>query len=601
MSGDLQIISGPTGDLVYDSECGTEVDSHDEVAHEAYGDGVVLYLNSRSGSVLGYFNATRNAPEQFMARYESTESGTALLSNFKRTLEEELEAVGWPMLRDAGSKQEFYNHLGTVDAVEPDPSVDRLIESVRESDDTDSLQFGVPDRRTAAQLVERIHSLADAPEIVVTGAYVPEALDDTLVKIFIGESDHGVAPVRETKEAYERDSLRRAVQDVQEAASKLDSVAKSAEVDASQEEILRALTEAKIESVGLVPASPAVRDSETSIGSWSIATGVVGSFVAAVVVAALSLPSLQAAMTTEFVLRVAYLDTRLGTVPSWQLLAPPLVVALGLGGWRFLQWAITTFTSGAPEPLHTDLFNAAQDIVDELRSLEQEPKVESDQDLKQRGVEGFEPLGRVHVTLAEFQQQSTKVQTAIGLLVGALAAGAVGVLLWSVRPVVFENWRTVTNVVLILTQAGVLSASVFAAFTVSRRVLNGGLRAVRGGRSSDTSDQQQPTPSNDSQSAQETTTTNERSTDQATNQGQAEAQAQHTSEARCYRDSTGGSRDSRNERSERGQTERTNQVTHRRSRANRKRSSAKRRFVLLLLLVVLAFIFLVAVYVIPTF
>jgi hypothetical protein len=483
MTERLEIYSGPTGELVYDSERGTGTDGYNEVMHQAYDNGVLLYHNSHSGEVHAYFNATRNAPEQFIGKYQSDGQTDDILSTFKSRLEDVIDSMGWTLLAQAGGKQGFYNDLGTVSELQPSRSMDSIADAVSDCDAIDDLKLGVPDRHTAARLVEYIRSTSNSVDMVVTEGYVPSGYEDAYIKIYIGESDSEVVPIKDTKQAIRRNSLRQSITAVQTALENLVSTATADDVGASKEDVVQALKEADIESTGVTSKLQATDDSEDPILTWGVRTALVGSLLAVLAVGYLSLSTFGALLSTVYPVIIPLIGYRLGTYSSWIILAGPTIVVLGVSIWLFLKWAVENLPARDVEPFPPDLLNEARNVVDRLRSLEQEPLIESEAAFKDRADEAFEPYDFVYLELARSEQRKTIIQLVIGVGAGMLFATGVAGTLWYGRSILFDHWITVVKAVYLLTLVLLFVAVLFGTIWFGRKAVKVLYRVAQKNRS----------------------------------------------------------------------------------------------------------------------
>lgn len=479
--GDLNIYSGPTGELVYDSEHGTDVAGYDTRIDQAYGDGVLLYYNPKVRTVHGYFNATRNAPEQFIGEYTSSSQDGDLLREFKSQVESELDQVGWPLLTDAGGKQEFYNDLRNVSAVEPSQPIGEIEEIINHTDTANDLKFGVPDRHTAARLIEYIQNVNNTVDVVVTEAYIPEEYENTSVKIYIGESKSGVVPIKDTKDAIKQNALREAVSAAQSSVKRLISTAGSDSAGADSEKVVRSLKEAKINSIGLKPKSSVVENDNSSILPWVITAAVLGIVLAFITIAYLSRSSLETKLTMDYTVGLSFMKITVGTYPTWQVLIMPTVTVVGFGSWLFLPWLVSHLRSSNKDPLNRDLSNGARDIVADLQVVKNDPLVESDEDFKKRANEAFEPLDHIHIVSADSEYREI-INKIAGVAGGLVFAGSLGSLLWFSRAMIFESWETTVDIVLILALMILVIAGVYGLLWLGKRLLNPQARTTQGNK-----------------------------------------------------------------------------------------------------------------------
>ena len=118
----LEVFDGPTGDKYFDSE--EKASGTNKAIRKMFHDDVTLYYKPEDGLVICYFNAQRDAPQQFIARYSAPgKIGDELLRGFKKAVQAWLiEDAGWSFVDNAGVKQVVYDSLVDSEPLEPDYS-----------------------------------------------------------------------------------------------------------------------------------------------------------------------------------------------------------------------------------------------------------------------------------------------------------------------------------------------------------------------------------------------------------------------------------------------------------------------------------------------
>lgn len=120
----IQIYTAGTGTLQYDS-AGRE-SGENPVVRKEYNHGINFLIDTENEEVHCYFNASRKAPEQFMAiyrreRHNTAETGNpaALLRECKREIESTVAELGWQLLGD-NPGQEWFTALDQTQKTQPD-------------------------------------------------------------------------------------------------------------------------------------------------------------------------------------------------------------------------------------------------------------------------------------------------------------------------------------------------------------------------------------------------------------------------------------------------------------------------------------------------
>lgn len=168
--GQLRLYSRGTGNCQYDSEQGTSTTEHSERVERLAGDGLLFYCDGDT-EVWCHVEATRKAPEQFIARYTTEEPSLDLLAEFQDRLRRDLEALDWPLSEREGGKHEAFRSLPPA-LPEEVPVLGKLEEyssyGLVPEERPAVPAVGAPSYQSAMELVEYVREETDLDEILVS-------------------------------------------------------------------------------------------------------------------------------------------------------------------------------------------------------------------------------------------------------------------------------------------------------------------------------------------------------------------------------------------------------------------------------------------------
>ncbi len=149
--GRLRLYSRGTGNCQYDSERGTDTDEQSDVVADAGGDGLLFYYVPGE-AVWCHVEASRKAPEQFIARYEGFDSDDPI-TEFLETTRHELSAIEWPISSRTGTKHDAFLNLPPDPPADAPGAIEDVVGFYPELREVGAIELGAPSYEAAMSLV----------------------------------------------------------------------------------------------------------------------------------------------------------------------------------------------------------------------------------------------------------------------------------------------------------------------------------------------------------------------------------------------------------------------------------------------------------------
>lgn len=188
----LEVFDGPTGEKYFDSD--GDVSGTDETIRKMYHDGVSLHYDPGTNTVICYFNARQNSPQQFIARYTASgKTGDDLLRGFKEAVQEWLiEDAGWSFVENAGVKQVVFDSLVDAEPLDPDYSESEF----EKMSETSPVHFVAPNVYNALRLFQYFRDRTrDNASIAISSSGVTSELESTEYIIQPGFTEEDAEPI----------------------------------------------------------------------------------------------------------------------------------------------------------------------------------------------------------------------------------------------------------------------------------------------------------------------------------------------------------------------------------------------------------------------
>jgi hypothetical protein len=188
----FEVFDGPTGEKYFDTD--GEPTGANERIKKMFHDDVSLHYDPGKNTVICYFNAQRNAPQQFLARYTAPNRiGDELLRGFKEAVQVWLiEDAGWSFVKNAGVKQVVFEKL--LDATPLDPEY-----SESEFDainDSSPVHFVTPNVYNALRLFQHLREQThNNASIAISSSGETAELDSTKFIIQPGFTEADAEPM----------------------------------------------------------------------------------------------------------------------------------------------------------------------------------------------------------------------------------------------------------------------------------------------------------------------------------------------------------------------------------------------------------------------
>lgn len=470
----VRIYSGGTGKLQHDTRGTSATSETNQTLSDEFNAGVNFVVDGEEGEVHCYFNASRNAPEQFMALYNGSRStrGPELLQNCKQAIENAVEEQGWSLL-DENRGQEWLLALGDGEYEWYDDEVGKRMKKVERAR---PMEFEAPSPAAGVHFARKLLKENDRRRIAVGHNDPTRVCDKLNVSVTVNESANRIQLAGETLQRVQKHELKNLKDDLN----------KSIEGMFDRQPGSQVANELNSLATGRLGVSFTYSPNRTTARNRRfVGYGLAG--FGLTVLAGLAVAYLLGwtdrvfdLLTTSYSLRDLGLAILPGPrvrplttisaapIPSWSVLLATGVVAVILTSGRvtnILGKAISALSSGRQRHRRR-----TSDIGSTLSEIHSHPLV-NHQGGFIRQLNSVLKQYNIRVTEAESTERTRRKHQFGGLLTGILIGALVGMLFYFSSRFVEQHWQLFITVSYIVLFASVLYLLLFAVWKGIRRLL----------------------------------------------------------------------------------------------------------------------------------
>jgi len=469
----LRIHTAGTGTLQYDS-AQTETGKNPAVSQE-FNYGTNFTVNTNTKEVHCYFNASRKAPEQFMAIYQSDhqiENNEKILIGCKRSIESTIDDLGWQLLND-NPGQEWFLSLDDQQTIQTEKDLEDIGKIASKP-----YEFKVGSPQEGVNFVRYLLSEKVEGHLAVGKENPLEVHNDLDIAVTVDESVDSVQPTGTTLQQIQEHELNQLRSRTIGSLDNLINVVKqSSRRESLANQIVRSLNTTGSRQIGIAFQHPKRNNRERL---REVIKYILGAFGATLLLSIIGIIALGWTQTISELLFSSYtleelgfqvlpltdsgfvariFDTPLPSIGIILLTAILLLLHLSSSISIYAR-RVASFLSPSSETVADQIQAQAGEVVSGIREINAHPLIEETEDLTKELNQNILYNKRIQIrsrALSEAQTELKKLRI-VGSGIGILATVCLVLVGYLGADLLISQWEII---LLILILASLLMAIVF--------------------------------------------------------------------------------------------------------------------------------------------